>query len=893
MTAPTLSFVVEGVDLPDDTWVRRVEVREELSRRTTADVQLSSRQVIDLPTSLGKVVRLRASGLAERMWTLVVAAIRYDGHVHGAHRTTLELSDPLLPLSLRTSSRKFRRLRAEEIIASILEEHGAKVRVEVTATPARSYCIQYRETDLAFVQRLCEHEGFYMALEEDGSFFLGDDSRGAPRLRGGAPILLVEATEGLGEVGWNIHEIRRGARLCTSSVTFGDYDWQNPELGLRSTATVPDGIADLEVYEYPAGFRDDGRGTLLAQRRLDALQVGATFLEGEGAAIDFRAGAAFVLDPTVRGAFGEEWLLVRVTHRAMAEEDGQASASYRNLFEAIPFQQPFRPAPLTPKPRVPGHHTAFVRGPSGEEIHTDKFGRFTAQMHWDRDARADDSDSRWLRLVQETASSMVLARTGWEVHVGFLDGDPDRPIGVGRAINGAAPPQYAQPANKTKMSIQTPSSPGGGGYSEISMDDVAGSQKVEFRAQKDWEGLIKNDREEEIGRDEERQVGAAQSLRTMGNRTTKVGKDETVDLGRTTSRSVMKNRAVTIGGSERVKIGSAGSDTIEAKDTEKVGVLRVSMVGSLKMPDFKAMAKQALQGLVPAPIRSAQALAAGGSAGVQQFLGGAFAGAANAAGTALVSGQAPLTAAGTALQTSFQGQLGGLFGGQMPSGGQLQGQLAQQGAQSGFTTQVQGALSTATGGLSDMFLTQRDGQLSLTKLELGWDQAGKLIDMFAIGGISRAATKTTVRLVGGAEIEAAVGAIDWSSSGLHLETVGGAKLTSAAKGIDQEVRGLLKHTVGGASIRTGIKGVTSKTKLLSSITVLTTTKVKAKLNVVISADGALTLKAADEIAIDAGDGATTFKLTGSSASLSTKNVGIVATEQCSIAHKNVDLTKGG
>lgn len=892
MADTNLRFVLEGVVLPGQTWVRRVLVSEQLGARTVADVQLSSTTVVDLGASLGKIVRLRATGSAERAWALVLSAIHYDGHQGGSHRTSLELTDPLLPLSLRTSTRKFRKLTAEQIIEAVLKEHGAVVRVEVTATPARSYCIQYRETDLAFVSRLAEHEGFYLTLDEDGSFRLSDDSRTAPRLRGGMPVLLVEATEGLNEVGWNIHELRRGSRLRTSTVTFGDYDWQNPELGLRCSTSVPGGIAALEVYDYPAGFRDESRGRALAQRRLEACQVGVSYLDGEGAALDFRAGTAFTLDPSVRGAFAGDWLLVRVVHQALAEDDGAATASYKNSFEAIPFDQPFRAPPVAPKPKVAGHHTAFVRGPSGEEIHTDKFGRFIAQMHWDRDGQATDADSRWLRLVQETSSSMVLARTGWEVHLGFLDGDPDRPIGLGRAINGQAPPQYAQPANKTKMSITTPSSPGGGGYSEISMDDAKGSQRMEMRAQKDWEGLVKNDRDEDIGRDETRKVGKAQALRSMSHRTTTIGKDETVDLGKSTSRTVMGNRSVTIGGSESVKVGSAATNTVDGKDSEKVGVIRISIVGSLKVPDFKAMAKQALEGLVPAPIRAAQSLAAGGSQGIQQFLGGAFSSAANAAGNAIGSGSGDaLGAAGASLQSSFNGLLGAPT--KPPTSGELQGQLAQQGASTGFTTQVQGALSTATGGLSDLFLTQKDGQLSLTKIQFGWDQAGKLIDLFATGGIHRAATSTTCRLVGGAQIEAAVGAIEWASSGLHMETVGAVKMTNAAKGIEQEVRGVLKHQVLGPVIRTGIKGVTTKTATLSTINVSTKTKLKSKINLILKSDGALTISAGDELLLDAGDGASTFKMTKGAAALSTAKVGIKATEQCSIAHKDVALTKGG
>ena len=134
-----------------------------------------------------------------------------------------------------------------------------------------------------------------------------------------------------------------------------------------------------------------------------------------------------------------------------------------------------------------GTHTAMVRGPSGEEIHTDAAGRFRAQFHWDREATGTDADSRWIRYLQETATSQTLARTGWEVFVGYVDGDPDRPVGLGRAINGAMPPTYAQPASKNVMSLKTPSSPSTGGFNELKLDDSAGAQLMSLRAEKDLE----------------------------------------------------------------------------------------------------------------------------------------------------------------------------------------------------------------------------------------------------------------------------------------------------------------------------------------------------------------------------------------------------------------------
>ena len=85
----------------------------------------------------------------------------------------------------------------------------------------------------------------------------------------------------------------------------------------------------------------------------------------------------------------------------------------RNGIEVIK-DVPYRPPLVTPHPHIEGCHTAMVRGPEGEEIHTDDHGRFRVQWHWDREAIGTDEDSRWVRNTQETATGMVLARVGWE-----------------------------------------------------------------------------------------------------------------------------------------------------------------------------------------------------------------------------------------------------------------------------------------------------------------------------------------------------------------------------------------------------------------------------------------------------------------------------------------------
>ena len=56
---------------------------------------------------------------------------------------------------------------------------------------------------------------------------------------------------------------------------------------------------------------------------------------------------------------------------------------------------------------IQGVQTAIVVGPAGEEIYTDEHGRVKVQFHWDREGKADESSSCWIRVSQ------LLAGNGW------------------------------------------------------------------------------------------------------------------------------------------------------------------------------------------------------------------------------------------------------------------------------------------------------------------------------------------------------------------------------------------------------------------------------------------------------------------------------------------------
>jgi type VI secretion system secreted protein VgrG len=195
--------------------------------------------------------------------------------------------------------------------------------------------------------------------------------------------------------------------------------------------------------------------------------------------------------------------------------------------------------------------TATIVGPSGEEIHTDEYGRVRVQFPWDREGKSDDNSSCWIRVVQGWGGTgygmVVLPRIGQEVLVSFLNGDPDAPVVVGRVFNATEAVPYKLPDHKTRSTWKSDSSPGSGGFNEIMMEDLAGKELVYMQAQKNLRKLVKNDETITVGNDRQKYV--------LKNETETTGQDRTEVTGRDRTEITDKDRTTMIGGNRGKLIG--------------------------------------------------------------------------------------------------------------------------------------------------------------------------------------------------------------------------------------------------------------------------------------------------------------------------------------------------
>lgn len=216
-----------------------------------------------------------------------------------------------------------------------------------------------------------------------------------------------------------------------------------------------------------------------------------------------------------------------------------AASLHACRFECIPSDVTYRPPRITPWPVVRGSQTARIVGPSGEEIHTDEYGRVKVQFNWDRVGAFGENASCWIRVSQGMAGGqygmMFLPRVGEEVVVDFLEGDPDKPIITGRVYNADHMPPYPLPDEKTKSVIKTHSSKGGGGTNEIRFEDQEGKEQLLINGQADFHIRVGNEERHNVKKKQYLIVEDEQREKIEGNRSITIKANDAINVAETQS----------------------------------------------------------------------------------------------------------------------------------------------------------------------------------------------------------------------------------------------------------------------------------------------------------------------------------------------------------------------
>ncbi len=484
--------------------VDRVHATERLSTLFEVTVEAHSKtKDIDLSSLVGKPasVKFEYNKDKERYFSGIIGEVRQGitEDETGFSHYILKLFPKLGMTRFNQDYRAFQNKSATDMCKVLLEEYGVSD-VDYSASAKgmfiRSYCVQYGESAFDFITRLWAEEGiFYYFLHSPrgDTLVVHDDVSKLSTLTPSSVPFFPKKVSGVW--GDSIQEFHLEQRVVSKKSTLADYDFTTPDTKLYPK-TSGEGNGG-EVYRYPGNFFKMKIGESLNQIQIEQLEWNKKMFYGKSTVPAMMPGIRFTLKNHPREDANAEYVLYEVEH--FLDFRPNSNVVYSNRFSCFPVNVPYRPD-LKPKPRIHSNQMGIVVGPSGEEIHTDEFGRIKVQFYWDQRGANDDHSSCWIRVAQLWSGSqwgsVFIPRIGMEVIVSFFEGDPDRPVVVGCVYNGNNKPPYPLPDDKTKSTLKTNSTKDAtDAFNEIRFEDKKDNEQLYIRAQKDYDQeVMKGDR---------------------------------------------------------------------------------------------------------------------------------------------------------------------------------------------------------------------------------------------------------------------------------------------------------------------------------------------------------------------------------------------------------------
>jgi type VI secretion system secreted protein VgrG len=530
---------------------------------------LSEDENIDFDKALGRscTIKLKAYDGKVRIFDGILAQAQWAGKSDDFFHYRLILRPWFWMLGYKADCRIFLDKDVKEIIREVFTKGGFNdFEFRTTADYDKiAYCVQYRESDLAFCHRLMEEYGIYYFFEhaEGKHTMVLADSPSSHRPNPQVPKLPFIYLSGVElRLDQHLYGWISDRRFRTGKVEFNDYDYLKPNKKLRAPneASEKYAFSKLEVYDYPGKYDEESKGKKLSKFRLEAEQAvdHRRFTDGDAASLF--PGSLVTVERHPISSENQAYLVVRASHRFGTQHyrsgsDKETEQVYYGNYEFITKNHPFRILPDTPTPCICGIQTAKVVGKKGEEseeISTDENGHIWVQFFWDREPKKSCpvrvahawSGKRW--------GTQFIPRVGMEVAVAFLEGDPDRPLVIGCVYNGDNKVPYDLPAHKTQSGTKSDSTKGHNGYNEFMFEDKKGSELIRMHAQQDHLVLINANQTGKVG------TVDLESPAKGGDQTWTVGGDRTwlIQKGDDSLELLMGSQAV------KVDLGMQSTETL-------------------------------------------------------------------------------------------------------------------------------------------------------------------------------------------------------------------------------------------------------------------------------------------------------------------------------------------
>lgn len=511
----TLSALTEGglnryrLDIPSCTALLDVETftgKEFISELyhyqvifTSSDQNISSAQLLTKPATLtmgtGPLMELTGQKVVHGV---VTHFKRISGSCDQAtYQIIIEPYLSLLRKQFRTH-RFFVNKSVPEVVTEVLQEHGLKCwEYEFTLKadyPKREQINQYKESDLAFIERLLAEVGifYFFTLQPDTQTEVVHfaDKQSAWTFGKTLPLNSPSGmNDNKADAVWGIN-VRQN--VVERSVIASDYNHREAQNVLTSapadmTRGEGDGVTYGEVYHYlPRHLERGDKITPSAETgnfwaRLEHERFLSVQTTVSGRSNDALLSPAQVLTisevaitPTLPSETDKGIIITRTGYTASRKN------ALLVTWEGMPYYENrcWRPA-LKKRPVVSGTLMARVTSAKDNDIYAwqDASGMYRVKFDADRDDKGQGLESMPVRFAKPYGGDKFGFHfpliQGTEVAIAFHEGDPDRPY-IAHALHDSRHVDHVTEANSTRNVIRT------AGLNKLRMEDKRGEEHVKL-----------------------------------------------------------------------------------------------------------------------------------------------------------------------------------------------------------------------------------------------------------------------------------------------------------------------------------------------------------------------------------------------------------------------------
>lgn len=443
---------------------------------TIGELGLSSKdQEIDaqIPytTFLGKSISLSIDPIGDFIDNLrklsfigVVTQVDLKNNINEVNIGVITAHSPTIVLDGAPRNEFYYEQKASDIISSVLSGYPMTITKTEATQGQKEYCVQYRETDYNFIARLAGENGLF-------AYYDGQGFSVAKAASGDVEDLIWRETLGSFSLG-----------LGTAPVKFSSqaYNYLQKRIFTQDTESLSAGgalselsrlspDASKELYQQ-TGFAGSSRQVADASsldRILNASRGHAMgkMIKCSGTSNVPAVAVGHCIRVKGMGKIDATYWVLSVRHTI------DNSGTYYNNFCCTPLDMAF-PQYKSSLNRVTQLQSAVVTN----NVDPDKLGRIKVTFPW-----SDSKETSWIRVITPHAGNergfFHIPEIDDEVMVGYVQGNPDRPIIVGSVYNGVDKPQegVGEEGNNVK-SFKTRC-----GH-ELIFDDTDGEEKITITA---------------------------------------------------------------------------------------------------------------------------------------------------------------------------------------------------------------------------------------------------------------------------------------------------------------------------------------------------------------------------------------------------------------------------